>query len=199
MRKTLDRLISWTGLILAAVLLVGGGLLTWASSFVAQNVKDQLAIQEITMPEGDALASLSEADRAALEPFAGDPMTTGDQAKAFADHYILAHMNASSDGRTYEQVSGEFMAASKDPGANPDDVAALGQLRQTLFMGNTLRGLLLEAYAFGMMGTIASYAAVAAFVGAAALAVLGVLGLRHAKKVEAADVAASSRPVPAGV
>jgi len=183
MRKTLDQLISWTGLILAAVLLIAGGLLTWASSFVATNVHDQLAAQDITMPEGDAIPAGHEEF---LQQFAGQPMTTGAQARAYADHYILVHMNEASGDRTYSEVSGEYLAMSRDANADADKVAELGQLRQTLFMGSTLRGLLLYGYAFGTMGVLAGYGAIAAFVGAAVLAVLGFLGLRHAKKVDAA-------------
>lgn len=180
MRPFVDRLISAVGLVLAIVLLAGGGLALWASSFINDQVHDQLVMQDIIMPEGDALASLSDEDRKALEPFAGSPMDTGPEARAFADHYILAHMNASSDGRTYEEVSGEFMAMSKNPDANPEEVAQLGQLRQSLFMGSTLRGLLLNGYAFGTMGTVAGYAAIGCFVAGALLIVLSALGFRHA-------------------
>lgn len=179
MRKTLDRLISWTGLILAAVLLVAGGLLTWASSFVADNVHEQLSAQNITMPTEQALETQEQKD--ALLQYAGQPMTDGDQAKAYADHYILAHMNASSDGKTYSQISGEYQKLSKDPGADPAQVEQLGNLRQSLFMGSTLRGLLLYGYAFDTIGEIAGIAAWAAFAGAAVFFVLGLLGLRHAK------------------
>ncbi|HSU74523.1 MAG TPA: hypothetical protein VLI66_06250 [Terrabacter sp.] len=182
MRKTLDKLISWTGLLLAVVLLVAGGLLTYAHSFVANQVEQQLSQQDITMPGAAALETQDQKD--ALLQYAGQEMATGDQAKAFADHYILVHMNAASNNRTYEEVSGEFMKMSKDPNADQAKVAELGQLRQTLFMGNTLRGLLLNAYAFGTMGTIALYAAIGAFVAAGVFLVLGLLGLRHAKTAE---------------
>lgn len=187
MRATLDKLISWTGLVLAAVLLVAGGLLTWASSFVGAQVDQQLGDQHITMPAAEAIAgdeALSEADRNALTPFAGQDLRTGDQAKAYADHYILAHMNHSSDNRTYSEVSGEYMGAGCSDPANASEASCqqLGGLRQTLFMGSTLRGLLLYGYAFGTIGKIAGYAAVAAFVGAAVMLVLGLLGLRHAKQ-----------------
>lgn len=179
MRKTLDHLISWTGLILAVVLLAAGGLLTYASNFVSQNVADQLSQQRITMPAADRLETQAQKD--ALLQYAGQQMTTGDQAKAFADQYILVHMNASSDGRTYEEVSGEYMQLTKDPNANPDEVKALGDLRQSLFMGNALRGMLLNAYAFGTMGTIAAIAGIGAFVASAVLLLLALLGFRHAK------------------
>ena len=194
MRKTLDQLISWTGLIMAVVLAVAGGLLIYASTFVASTVKEQLSQQNITMPAAAALQTQEQKD--ALLQYAGQPMETGAQAKAFADHYILVHMNTSSNNKTYSEVSGEYMKAAKDPNADPAAVAALGELRQSLFMGSTLRGLLLNAYAFGTMGTIALYAGIAALLAAALLLVLGLLGLRHAKTADDAAVAAAAAPQP---
>ena len=187
MRAMLDRLISWTGLAVAVVLLIAGGLLTWASTFIGDQVHDQLSMQDIVMPEGEALASLPEEDASALEKFAGSALDTGPEAKAYADHYILAHMNASSDGRTYQQVSGEFLALDDEAKASEEGQALAG-LRQTLFMGNTLRGLLLYGYAFATIGTIAGYAAIAAFVGAFVLLALVQLGMRHARRTEKAEV-----------
>ena len=186
MRSALDRLVSWTGLALVVVLLVAGGLLTWANVFVGNQVADQLSAQDIVMPEGEALASLPEEDAAALEEFAGSPLDSGPEARAYADHYILVHMNAASDGRTYSEVSSEYLALSYEEKAS-EEGQALGQLRQTLFMGNTLRGLLLYGYAFATIGTIAGWAAVAAFVAAAVLLVLALMGLRHARLVAAAE------------
>lgn len=179
-RKTFDGIVTAAGLVLALVLLVAGGLLSWASGYIGDQVTEQLSMQSITMPEKDALES--EAQHAALDEYAGQQMTDGDQAKAFADHYILEHMNASSEGRTYEEVSGEYMGLLQDPNADPEQVEHLGQLRQTLFMGNTLRGLLLNAYAFDTMGEIAGYAAIASFSGAAALLLLVALGFVHMRR-----------------
>ncbi|GAB3442979.1 hypothetical protein GCM10027517_20800 [Phycicoccus ginsengisoli] len=182
-RRTLDALLTTGGFIITAVLLVAGGLLVWASNFVQDNVHSQLADQKITMPSGKAIED--PAIKPYLQQYAGQPMTTGAQAKAYADHYILVHMNKASQGKTYEEVSGEFMALTKDPKADQAKVAELGQLRQTLFMGNTLRGLLLNAYAFGTMGTIALWGAIASFVGAALMFLLSLLGLRHERHVPA--------------
>ncbi len=180
MRSSFDKLISWTGMIIAAVLLVAGGLLTWASSFATSNVHDQLAAQQITMPVAAALTTPDM--KAHLTQYAGQELTTGAQAKAYADYYIQAHMDESANGKTYSQVSGEYMAALKaDPAAQATQ--DLGQLRQTLFMGTTLRGMLLNAYAFATLGLIAMWAAIAAFVGAGVMFVLGALGLVHARKV----------------
>jgi hypothetical protein len=183
MRSAFDKLISWTGLALAVVLLAAGGLLTWANTFIGDQVKDQLSMQDIVMPAGDALASLPKADAKALKPYAGSVLDTGAEAKAFADHYILVHMNAASGGRTYEEVSGEFLGLSDEAKASAEG-QELGQLRQTLFMGNTLRGLLLYGYAFATIGTIAGFAAYGAFGAGALLLVLAGLGIVHARRVE---------------
>jgi hypothetical protein len=195
MRSTLDKLVSATGLLLAAVLIVAGGLLTWASSFIGGQVHDQLAMQDITMPAKAALET--PAQHKALDKYAGQKLTTGPQAKAFADHYILVHMNAASGGKTYEEVSGEFIGLSDEAKASPEGQKMAG-LRQTLFMGDTLRGLLLYGYAFATMGTIAGYAAIGAFVGAALLLALAIIGFIHARRVresEAVAVAKTGTPV----
>ncbi|MFI6826920.1 MULTISPECIES: hypothetical protein [unclassified Kribbella] len=188
MRSSFDKLISWTGLLLAATLLLAGGLLTWAYVFINNEVEGQLSIQGITMPEGQALESLPPDDRDALDQYAGSPMDTGPEAKAYADHYILVHMNAASNGRTYQEVSGAYLAMSPAEKVSPQGQALAG-LRETLFQGNTLRGLLLYGYAFATMGTIAGIAAIGAYIVAIILLVLGVLGLRHARRAAAAEQA----------
>ena len=195
MRSSFDKLISWTSIVVAVVLLFAGGLLVWASSFATQNVHDQLKAQQITMPAAEALTT--PAQKAALGQYAGQDLTTGAQAKAYADEYIQVHMDEASGGKTYSQISGEFIAANKTA---PDAQATkdLGQLRQTLFMGTTLRGMLLNAYAFATLGTIAMWAAIASFIGAAVMMALGVLGLRHAHKVEGVD-APAIESIPATV
>ncbi|CAI9415621.1 hypothetical protein [Nocardioides sp. T2.26MG-1] len=196
MRSAFDKLISWTGLALAAVLLIAGGLLTWANTFIGNQVHDQFAMQDIVMPEGEALASLPKADADALKEFAGSPLDSGPEAQAFADHYILAHMNASSEElagevMSYSEVSGKARALAAALAENPnptqaeqDEVAAWSGLKATLLDGNTLRGLLLYGYAFATIGTIAGIAAIVSFVGAGILLVLFALGIWHARKVE---------------
>ena len=184
-RRTFDALLTTVGLVVAAVLLAGGGLLSWASGFISDNVQTQLVSQRITMPSGKAIED--PAIKPYLSQYAGQELTTGAQAKAFADHYILVHMNKSSNGRTYEEVSGEFMALTQSANPDPAKVQELGDLRQSLFMGNTLRGMLLNAYAFGTMATIASYGALAAFGGAGILVLLSLLGLLHLRRVPAAQ------------
>jgi hypothetical protein len=184
MRATLDKLISWGGLLLAAVLLVAGGLLTWANQFIGNEVHDQLAAQNITMPsEKTGLSELPKADQDALAPYAGQQMTTGPQAQAYADHYIAVHLDSVADGQTYSEVSGQFITQCSDPqAAATQQCQTLAGQRQSLFMGETLRGLLLYAYAFATMGTIAGIAAIVSFVAAGLLLVLVGFGFWHSRR-----------------
>src|SRR5262245_49675538 len=185
MRSAFDKLISWTGLALAAVALAAGSLLLWANNYIDNQVHDQLAMQDITMPAGDALSSLPKADADALKPYAGSQMDTGPEAKAYANHYILVHMNEMADGQTYSEVSGQYVSMTDEQKASPEG-QALGQLRQSLFMGNTLRGLLLYGSAFATMGMIAGIGAIIAFGGALILLVAFACGLWHARRVRLA-------------
>ena len=199
MRATLDKLISGAGLLLAIVLLIGGGLLTWASSFIGDQVNTQLSEQHITMPTADATSSLPKADQSALAQYAGQPLTTGPQAKAYADHYIAVHLSEASGGKSYAEVSGAYIAQCSDPKAAATTTCTnLAGLKQTMFMGSTLRGLLLYGYAFATIGTIAGIGAIVAYVGAAFLFLLAGLGFWHSRR-KGHDVAAESQPLGAHV
>ncbi len=173
-RRTFDALLTVGGLIMAAVLVAGGGLLMWANSFVEDQVSTQLATQNIYFPEAGSDSANDPAVKEYIAPYLGQQVTTGEQARVFADHYIAAHIAAIGGGKTYSELS----AIAR---ANPDDAAAAGTV-DTVFRGETLRGLLLNAYAFWQMGQIALYGAIAAFVGAALMALLAVLGLLHLRR-----------------
>jgi predicted lipid-binding transport protein (Tim44 family) len=201
MRATLDKLISWFGLLLAVILVVAGGLLTWASTFINDEVVNQLSAQHITMPTAETgLSDLPAADQAALKEYAGQKMTTGPQARAYADHYIAVHMNEASGGKTYSEVSGQYIqqCASDPKAAATQECTDLAGLRQTMFMGSTLRGLLLYGYAFATMGTIAGIAAICSFIGAALMLVLAGIGFWHSRR-STPDVTAEGQPVGAHV
>lgn len=173
-RKTFDALLTSGGLVLAAILLVAGSLMVWASSFVGDQVSTQLSQQQIFFPaKGPATAS------AEIGPFinqyAGQQLVTGQQAEAYANHFIAVHLKEAGGGLTYAQLSAKAKAS-------PDDTKLQGQVA-TMFKGETLRGLLLNAYAFGTMGRIAGIGAIAAFVGAAMMLLLSLLGFAHLRRV----------------
>jgi hypothetical protein len=199
MRATLDKLISWTGLLLVAVLIVAGGLLTWASTFINNEVTSQLGAQHVTMPTSEQYGELPAADRAALQPYAGQKLTTGPQAKAYADHYINAHLQGVANGQTYSEVSGAYIAQCSDPKAAATEACTtLAGQKATLFQGETLRGLLLYGYAFATMGTIAGIAAISAFVAAGLMLLLVGIGFWHSRRV-GHDVATGTQAVGAQV
>jgi len=176
-RRTFDALMSIAGITLTVVLAVAGGLTFWAHSFVQDQVTTQLSAQKIYFPPkgNDALASKEIGPY--LNKYAGQQLTTGAQAKAYADHFINVHLQEMTGGQTYAQLSAKAMA-------HPDDQKLAG-LVATVFKGETLRGLLLNAYAFGQMGTIALYGAIVSFIGAGVMLLLSLLGLAHLKRVPA--------------
>jgi hypothetical protein len=176
-RRTFDIILTAVGGVLAVGLLIAGGLLTWGYHFASSTVRDQLAAQQIFFPAKGSAALASPEIGPYLNQYAGQQLTTGAQAEAYADHFIKVHLKEVAGGKTYAQVSTEAQA-------NPTDQKLQAQV-QTLFRGETLRGMLLNAYAFWKFGQIALYSAIAGFVGAALLLVLTVLGFRHARRVDA--------------
>lgn len=169
--RVLSRVFAVVLVVVGIAAVIGG---SWAHNYVS----DQLSQERITMPSGDSLTTSGMKD--ALGKWSGQRMSTGPQAEAFANDYILEHMNKASQGRTYEEVSGEFMAkcTKSQSAAATDECATLGQLRQTLFMGDSLRGMLLTAYAWWTVGTIALWAGWICIGLGVVLAVLGWFVLR---------------------
>jgi hypothetical protein len=192
-RRTFDRIVSFVGLGLSVFLLVAAVLLNWGASFANESVNTQLAQQKITMPDKDSAGfkALSEEAQTALAPFSNLPLTTGKQAQVYADFYIGSHLKGIAAGKVYSEVSGAALAAAAKSKADPANAALaaesanlMGQ-RTTLFMGETLRGLLLYSFAFWQIGQIAMYAAWAAAAGGLLMLVLTLLGFAHLRRVEA--------------
>lgn len=178
-RRTIDLLLSWTGLVVAVVLLVAGGLLLYGGTFVHNQVHDQLASQKIYFPPANS-AAVKGPQFAEMRQYGGQQLTNGPQAQTYANHFVAVHLQEIGDGQTYAQLSAKALA-------NPKDTALQDQV-QTLFRGTTLRGLLLNAYAFWTVGTIAQTAALVTLVGGAVLVLLAVFGFLHARRYrEAAE------------
>jgi hypothetical protein len=175
-RRTFDALVSGAGLLLVAVLVVAGVLLTWGHNFASNQVTSQLAAQKIVFPttSNAEFKALPKADQAAMAPYAGQLMTTGPQAYAYANHFIAVHLREIGGGKTYSQLSAASMA-------QPNNAALAGQVA-TVFKGTTLRSMLLEAYGFGTMATIAWIAAIASYIAAGLMLVLSVFGFVHLRR-----------------
>ena len=172
-RRTFDALAATAGVLIAGLLLVAGGLLTWGHNFVTSEVHTQLAAQKIVFPPADSPA-VAGPQFAPMRAYGGQLMTTGAQAQVYADHFIAVHLKEIGGGQTYSQLSAKALA-------NPKDQALAAQV-QTMFRGETLRGLLLNAYAFWTIGQIMLWAAIAAFAGAGLLLILALFGFIHLRR-----------------
>lgn len=183
-RRTFDILVTFGGVAITVLLVIAGSLLLWGHDFANSNVTSQLQEQQITFPTKAELAhpngtEITAAMQKTLGKYAGQALTTGPQAKAYADDFIAVHLSEMPYHGVYAKVSS---AAQADP-----TNATLKAEEQTVFQGTTLRGLLLEAYAFSEFGTIALIASIVSYVLAGVMLVLSALGLWHLRRVSSAQ------------
>ena len=191
-RRTVDRVLISFGVVAAVVFAVAGVLLTWGATFASDYVHDELASQHVVFPSA---AELKAEGRTDLVNYADEQVTTGPEAEAYAG-YIEGHMEGIADGKTYSQLDDRGAAAAveaaKESGAPQSEIDALqvkadtikGQ-RDSLFRGETLRGLLLSSYAWWTVGRIALFAAIGAFIAAGVMAALSIAGFVHLRKLHA--------------
>jgi hypothetical protein len=183
-RRTFDGILTIAGAGLTIFFIVAGSLGLWAYSFANSNVHNQLAEQQIVFPPASSFAHA--APNAEITPemipvvsqYAGQQLLTGQQAEVYADHFIAVHLQEIGGGKTYSQLSSEATALTK---GTPEYTAAEAKV-QTVFQGTTLRGLLLEAYAFWQMGQIALFAAIACFALALVMLLFTILGFVHMRR-----------------
>lgn len=201
-RKSFDVLVSAGGALLAIVLVVAGALALWGYSYANSTVHNQLSAQKIEFPTKAELAmaknpapgGFSEITPAMvpyLEPYAGQWMTTGAQAEAYANHFIAIHLQEMGQGKTYSELSAAAMALPAGSAAYKSAEATV----QTVFQGTSLRGMLLNAYGWWEVGQVALWGGIVAFILAGATLVLSGFGLWHSRRVNAEDEIPSLRRV----
>ena len=176
-RKAWDQIVSASAAIIAVAMIVLGGFAIYGGNFGRDNVQTRLEPQNITFPPFDAMTPEEQQEVGA---FAGQQVTNGVQAEAFS-RYIGGHLAAVNDGKTYSETSGEARAE----GLDPDVAAELQGKADTLFKGETLRSILLNAYGWWTVATIALFAGYALVGFGILLGVFAILGFRHAKRAEA--------------
>ena len=146
---------------LAAVLLIAGGLALWGSAYVHNTVRNQLAAQQIYFPPASAFAHAKAGAEIApsmipsVSQYAGQQMLTGQQAEAYADHFIAVHIQEMGAGKTYSQLSAESIAQPSN--------TALAATVNTVFKGETLRSMLLSAYGWWKVSQITYVVSLALF------------------------------------
>jgi hypothetical protein len=149
------------GFALSAILFVAGGLLLWGSTYTHNMVHNQLAAQQIYFPPKAAFAhpkaggEITPSMIPSVSQYAGQQLVTGQQAQSYADNFIAVHITNMTGGKTYAQLSSAALA-------NPNDTKLAAQVA-TVFKGETLRSILLNAFGWWKVSQITYIASLAAF------------------------------------
>lgn len=196
-RRTFDTILSITGFALAAVLLAAGALLNWGANFASSSVRDQLVAQKISFGAAD---SFSDDCLKPLASWADKPVEDGAGAEAYAK-LIKCHMESSlkaaglEPDETYStlgrvrELAGQVAIMPEDTDADKAakakaqaEVDTLTSMRNLIYQGESLRSILLTAYAFGTIGTVASIASLGAYGLSALMFILSILGWMHLRR-----------------
>ena len=183
--------IRWRIITLQAVMVVvlafGATFAIGMGSFTTSQIHDQLYAQQIFFPTADQINTGGALDPAKfpqeIRDQAGNQVVDGNQARIYANDFLAKHLQGVAGGATYATIGTKISAANAALAAasktDPNyatlqaNVATLNAQRDTLFKGETLRSMLLNAYGWWTVGTYTTYAGFALLV--AALGVLGAL------------------------
>jgi hypothetical protein len=152
MRRNTNKLLGTVGMVLGVILLAVGGLLLWGSTYIHNQVTSQLTAQQVYFPPAAAFAhpkvgtEITPSMIPSVSQYAGQQLTTGQQAESYANNFIRVHLGEIGGGKTYAQLSTLSMA-------HPTNTALAGQV-QTVFRGDTLRSMLLNAFGWWKVSQI---------------------------------------------
>ncbi len=205
-RRTLDILFGIGGMALAGLLVILGLVMTSNANFAKTYVHDQLSEQNISFPAADALTD-EERQSSCLVKYAGQDLTTGKQAECYANDFIGLHLESIADGQTYadlgepqselrEQVATAREANDPQLASLQEELTSINSQRESLFKGETLRGLLLTSFGFSVFGVKGAQVATVAYLVAALLALLAVAGFVHALRTSKDETFAAPAPAP---
>ena len=156
-----SRITAIAGFAVAVILLAAGGLMLWGSTYVHNTVQSQLSAEQIYFPPTAAFAhpvagtEITPSMIPSVSQYAGQQLLTGQQAEAYADHFIAVHLSEIGGGKTYSQLSTEAIA-------QPNNVKLAAQVA-TVFKGTTLRSMLLNAYGWWKVSQILYIASLISF------------------------------------
>ena len=189
-RRTLDMIFSAGGVAVAILLVLLGFVFKTNADFADSYVHDQLAEQKISFTAAEFLSDEEKTSSCLIEN-AGTALDSGKKAECYANDYIGMHLKGIGGGETYATI-GAIQTKAKTAladatAANASNVVELkadldkitGQ-RETMFKGETLRGLLLTSYGFSIFGEKAALAGMLSFLGAIVMLLASVAGFIHA-------------------
>ncbi len=194
MRRNNRFTLTLAGFAAAVLLAVAGGLLLWGSTYVHNTVQNQLSAQQIYFPAASAFAhakagtEITPSMIPSVSQYAGQQLLTGQQAEAYADHFIAVHIAEMGGGKTYSQLSEESIAQPNN--------AKLAGLVATVFKGETLRSMLLNAYGWWKVSQITYIASLIAFGLAGLTAIASALTLATGRRTHAEVIPVTGQAEP---
>jgi len=170
------------------VVLAGAAAFAYGlGTFTTGQIRDELAAQQVFFPAADQIKAGGALDPAKfsqeIRDQAGNQVTDGNQARIYANDFVGVHLKSTAGGLTYASVGTKISQLKAqlatmqptDPGYADiqTQITTLTAQRETLFKGETLRSMLLNAYGWWTIGTYTTYAAFGLLL--AALVVLGAM------------------------
>jgi predicted outer membrane lipoprotein len=170
---------------MVVILAASSGFLFYEGSFTTDMIKTQLTAQQIYFPTADQIKTGGALDPAEfpqeIRDQAGKQLVDGNQARIYANDFLGKHLQGVAGGSTYATIGTKISAANAALAAasktDPNyatlqaNVATLNGQKATLFNGETLRSMLLNAYGWWTIGVYTTYAGIGLL-----LAAFGVLG-----------------------
>ncbi|TMF31681.1 MAG: hypothetical protein E6I11_15700 [Chloroflexi bacterium] len=170
------------------VVLAGAAAFAYGmGTFTTTQIHDELAAQQVYFPGTDQIRAGGALDPAKfsqeIRDQAGNQVTDGNQARIYANDFVGEHLKGVAGGLTYATVGTKVSQLNAQLANTPTDdpsyaalqkqITTLNAQRETLFKGETLRSMLLNAYGWWTIGVYTTYAAFALMI--VALGVLGAL------------------------
>jgi hypothetical protein len=181
------------GFALAAILLAAGGMLLWGSAYVHNTVQGQLSAQQIFFPPKAAFAhpkagtEITPSMIPSVSQYAGQQLVTGQQAESYADNFIAVHITNMTGGKTYAQLSAASLA-------QPNNTKLAGQVG-TVFKGEALRSMLLNAFGWWKVSQITYIASLIAFALGGLTLLASLFGLTVGRRPEIVHEIVDGTPV----
>jgi hypothetical protein len=204
----MNKEIRWRIIALQAVMVVvlaGASIFAFGmGNFTTSQIRDELTAQQVYFPGADQIKAGGALDPATfsqeIRDQAGKQVTDGNQARIYANDFLAVHLKGIAGGLTYATVGTKISAlkaqaatmSQTDPAYADlqNQITTLTAARETLFKGESLRSMLLNAYGWWTIGTYTTYAGIGLML--VALVVLGALSfevLVAGRKPEAFKVA----------
>lgn len=172
----MNKAIRWRIITLQAVMVVvlaGAAIFAFGiGTFTTNQIKEELTAQQIFFPAADQIKAGGALDPKEfpqeIRDQAGNQVTDGNQARIYANDFLAKHLAAINNGNTYatqgtviSKLNAQLAATPKDSPAYADlqkQITTANAQRDTMFKGETLRSMLLNAYGWWTIGTYTTYA-----------------------------------------